>query len=449
MALVVVGTERDLLLLLRADDVQVGADVALLLLENVLLTQAAHIVLEADVCLHDRELDALGLFDGLLVFDTDTVHLASDGHELQHDVAIALVLHEPDYLLVRARHTRMVGLGVVRSVELMKVALHGFVHFEAADLVDEAVRISVHQLRGLTHSALHVLIVEAVYEGLGKIQDTEPYVYRLPDGNLRTTKLNCYQVLPEDGCAVEVVLGYEGLGPIAPLPLAHQLDIHPLALVLHGLAVHRVVEQLEEEFLEVILRILPLLAVQVNVRLQPWLLIEAQRSVGLRQAQAVLQGLLESAIVDDIALLAVQSREQLSLFFSRWRHVLWAEGEVLMSVVEVLGVFEDYIKNVALVVIVWHFPEGLLAVLVPAKTAIGQRLSHGPPVEVIYIEVQQVLRLLLWVIELAHIAIVDLGIAVRALTHTTSDASLHQQEHVYLHEQLKFDRRELEHCMSS
>ena len=63
-------------------------------------------------------------------------------------------------------------------------------------------------------------------------------------------------------------------------PLAHQLDVHPLVFVLRGLTV---VEQLEMEFLE------------------------TQRSVDLRQAQAVLQGLLESAIVNDMALLIVQA----------------------------------------------------------------------------------------------------------------------------------------------
>ena len=65
MALVVVGAERDLLLFLRADDVQAGADVLLLLLQDVLRTQAAHKVVEADVSLHDRGLDALSLFSGL------------------------------------------------------------------------------------------------------------------------------------------------------------------------------------------------------------------------------------------------------------------------------------------------------------------------------------------------------------------------------------------------
>ena len=131
---------------------------------------------------------------------------------------------------------------------------------------------------------------------------------------------------------------------------------------------------------------------------------------GIRQAQAVLQSLFESAIVDEIALLVVQSGEQLPLLLARWRHVFWVEGQVSVGIMEVLRVFEVHLENEALVVVVGHFPEGLLHVFDPAKSTVGQRLYHGPPIEVIYVEVQQVLQLLLRVVEIAHILFVGLGV---------------------------------------
>ena len=105
----------------------------------------------------------------------------------------------------------------------MKVAVHDFIHVEGADLVHEAVRIRVQQLRGLTHRKLHVIVVEAVYEGLGKIQDCVAHIYQPPDCDLCTTQLDSHQVLPEDGSAVEVGLGYECLSPIAPSHLCTSL----------------------------------------------------------------------------------------------------------------------------------------------------------------------------------------------------------------------------------
>ena len=50
---------------------------------------------------------------------------------------------------------------------------------------------------------------------------------------------------------------------------------------------------------------------------------------------------------------------------------------------------------------------------------------------------------------IAHVVIVGLGVAVDSLTHTTTDTSLHEQEHVNVSEQLQLDLGELEHGVPS
>ena len=50
--------------------------------------------------------------------------------------------------------------------------------------------------------------------------------------------------------------------------------------------------------------------------------------------------------------------------------MFWAEGQVSVGVVKVLGILEVHLENVAFVMVVGNFPEGLLRVFDPAEASV-------------------------------------------------------------------------------
>ena len=172
----------------------------------------------------------------------------------------------------------MVGR-VVAEVEALPHAPEVLIDVLRADVQYERVRVGVEQpavrpviLRVVVGA--EVAVEELIHMNLAEVQDGDPDGYRLVQFDDRLVLLHPHQVLAD---LVLPLVGGVGDDLLHALVRRDELEVDVVLHVLHGLAIGRVVRQLEEVLLEVRLGRLPLLGVEVDVGLEPPCLKRMQR----------------------------------------------------------------------------------------------------------------------------------------------------------------------------
>lgn len=104
--------------------------------------------------------------------------------------------------------------------------------------------------------------------------------------------------------------------------------------------------------------------------------------VYLCQFQTIIHGLLEGAVIHNVPLRVVERCKQLHLLRSWWSHVLRAQRQILMQIVERVWILEVDFEYVSDSTVVWHISEVMSEAFGfhPLKATMGQVLRHSPTV---------------------------------------------------------------------
>ena len=135
---------------------------------------------------------------------------------------------------------------------------YDIINVRTANFVQQAVGVGVEKLAVIIIKfPLHVVVVEVVDESLGRVQNAESNVDRFVEINLGFCVLYRNEIFLKDGATVKVVLCDHGLGSVRSSPVVNGLNVDVLTNVLHGLAKHCVVHELEQILFKIVLGLLP------------------------------------------------------------------------------------------------------------------------------------------------------------------------------------------------
>ena len=145
-----------------------------------------------------------------------------------------------------------------------------FIEIVSLDVINQEVSVHVTQLKIHAILWLHVVIMELIHDDLTQIKDDLPEVDGFVHYDSDLPHLTLHKVLAEDNSQFEVQLR----NPLEIHLLIHyEIDIPMLPDVLHHLPKHRVVHELVEVLLKVVLSPGSKFGVNFNVRHQPCTLV--------------------------------------------------------------------------------------------------------------------------------------------------------------------------------